>query len=141
MQTNSSEENTPSGNGLSLTLQPERLPRTPNTDGSNTSEPDDVRVSMTGLSTGPSGRPASRRARAGSHSHSHSHGHSRPHSHHEPENESIDPDLESGEPSTSFSEFRYLFRWIQKSLPFIIILSAKLIIQHALGTYTMLNTF
>lgn len=138
MQTNSSETHTPSGNGLSLTLQPERLPRTPNTDGSsNPLEPDDVRISMTGSSTGPSGRPASRRVRAGSHSHSHSHGHSRPHPQHEPESEAIDSDVENGEPSTSFSEFRYLFRWIQKSLPFIIILCAKLIIQHALGMYNV----
>lgn len=142
MQTNSSETHTPSGNGLSLTLQPERLPRTPNTDGSsNPLEPDDVRISMTGSSAGPSGRPASRRARAGSHSHSHSHGHSRPHPQHEPENEAIDSDAENGEASTSFSEFRYLFRWIQKSLPFIIILCAKLIIQHALGLAVGIGLF
>ncbi|KAL2095254.1 hypothetical protein ACEWY4_009973 [Coilia grayii] len=133
MQTESPEASTPSGNGISLTLQPERLPRSPNTDGSNAAESGDVRVNMTGSSTGPSGRHASRRARAGSHSHSHSHGHSRPHAHHEPESESVDSDPDSGEASTSFSELRYLFHWIQKSLPFIIILCAKLIIQHALG--------
>ncbi|XP_063059362.1 E3 ubiquitin-protein ligase RNFT1 [Engraulis encrasicolus] len=137
MQTESAEASTPAGNGTSLTLQPERHPRAPNTDGSisATTEPGDVRVNMTGSSSsGAGGRAASRRPRPGSsHSHSHSHGHSRPHAHHEADSESTDSDPDSGEASTSFSELRYLFHWIQKSLPFIIILCAKLIIQHALG--------
>ncbi|XP_023688796.1 E3 ubiquitin-protein ligase RNFT1 isoform X2 [Paramormyrops kingsleyae] len=51
----------------------------------------------------------------------------------EPESDPGDADLEAGEPSMSFSELRYLFRWLQKSLPFIVILCAKLITQHALG--------
>lgn len=42
---------------------------------------------------------------------------------------------ESGEHgSGSFSEFRYLFKWLQKSLPYILILGIKLVMQHITGT-------
>lgn len=41
--------------------------------------------------------------------------------------------MDSGESSSSFSELRYLYHWIQKSLPFLIIICSKLVIQHALG--------
>ncbi|KAK6322402.1 E3 ubiquitin-protein ligase RNFT1 isoform X1 [Coregonus clupeaformis] len=132
------------GNGFSLTIQPELLTRTPAgaTGGSAIPETsDEFRVPI--LSSGPGepsggggGGASSRRSRATSRtsSHSHSHGGGHQHSHSEPsETDPADADLESGEPSTSFSELRYLFRWVQKSLPFIIILSAKLVIQHALG--------
>ncbi|CAB1352517.1 unnamed protein product [Coregonus sp. 'balchen'] len=133
------------GNGFSLTIQPELLTRTPAgaTGGSAIPETsDEFRVPI--LSSGPGepsggggGGASSRRSRATSRtsSHSHSHGGGHQHSHSEPsETDPADADLESGEPSTSFSELRYLFRWVQKSLPFIIILSAKLVIQHALGS-------
>ncbi|KAJ8342862.1 hypothetical protein SKAU_G00327900 [Synaphobranchus kaupii] len=135
MQTNSNEHNTQAGNGLSLTLHPEILTRTPAAGGSSPSETGEVHVPISVAAGESSGRPASRRPRTGthSHSHSHSHGHNRPHSHNEPESDPGDTDSESGEPSTSLSELRYLFRWVQKSLPFIIILCAKLVIQHALG--------
>ncbi|XP_061103465.1 E3 ubiquitin-protein ligase RNFT1 isoform X2 [Conger conger] len=137
MQTNSNEHNTQAGNGLSLTLQPELLTRTPAAGGSSPSETGEVRVPISVPPGESSGRPASRRPRTGAHTHSHSHshsqGHNRPHSHSEPEPDPGDTESESGEPSTSLSELRYLFRWVQKSLPFIIILCAKLVIQHALG--------
>lgn len=157
MQPNSSEVGAhQAGNGLSLTIQPELLTRTPAgaTGGSVIPETsDEVRVPI--LSSGPGepsggGGASSRRSRASSRtsSHSHSHGGGHQHSHSEPsETDPADADLESGEPSTSFLELRYLFRWVQKSLPFIIILGAKLVIQHALGkcqviiTYTVRNTF
>ncbi|XP_041096732.1 E3 ubiquitin-protein ligase RNFT1, partial [Polyodon spathula] len=71
-------------------------------------------------------RPASRRPR------SHAHSHARPHSHREPDSREAG-DLDSGEPSSSISELRYLLRWLQKSLPFVVILCAKLVTQHALG--------
>ncbi|XP_038846100.1 E3 ubiquitin-protein ligase RNFT1 isoform X3 [Salvelinus namaycush] len=144
MQPNSSEVGAhQAGNGLSLTIQPELLTRTPAgaTGGSVIPETsDEVRVPI--LSSGPGepsgggGGASSRRSRASSRtsSHSHSHGGGHQHSHSEPsETDPAEADLESGEPSTSFSELRYLFRWVQKSLPFIIILGAKLVIQHALG--------
>lgn len=135
MQPNSSERGAHAGNGLSLTLQPELLTREPVTTAAATgAESSEVRVSMTGES---SGGASSRRSRVNSHSHSHSHshGHTRAH-HHSNSDLEIDPpdsDLDSGEPSTSFSELRCLFRWLQKSLPFLVILCSKLVIQHALG--------
>lgn len=138
MQPNSSEQGDHAGNGLSLTLQTELLTRTP-VPGAAAANPDvsEVRVNMSGAPGDSSGGASSRRSRVNSHSHSHSHshGHSRPqhHSNSEPELDPPDSDLDSGEPSASLSELRCLFRWLQKSLPFLIILCAKLVIQHALG--------
>lgn len=138
MQPNSSERADHAGNGLSLTLQPELLIRAPVTGApAGSSESSDVRVPMTSGPGESSGGASSRRSRVSSHghSHSHSHGHSRAqhHSSSDPEHDPSDPDLDSGEPSTSLSELRCLFRWLQKSLPFLVILCAKLVIQHALG--------
>ncbi|XP_040906968.1 E3 ubiquitin-protein ligase RNFT1 [Toxotes jaculatrix] len=138
MQPNSSERDAHAGNGLSLTLQPELLTRTP-VPGAAAANPDssEVRIPMTSGSGESSGGTSSRRSRIGSHSHSHSHshGHNRGqhHSSSEPELDPSDSDLDSGEPSASLSELRCLFRWLQKSLPFLVILCAKLVIQHALG--------
>lgn len=138
MQPNSSERGAHAGNGLSLTLQPELLTRTP-LPGAAAANPEnnEVRVPMTSGAGEPGGGPPSRRCRVNSHSHSHSqsHGHSRvqQHSNSEPELDPPDSDPDSGEPSTSLSELRCLFRWLQKSLPFLVILCAKLVIQHALG--------
>lgn len=126
MQTDPSPQG---GNGLSLTLQPELLARMPGAGSASRPETDEeVRVSIG------SGRGAtSRRLRAASQSQSHSHSHGHTHSH-EHESDSSESDLESGESSSSLSELRYLLRWLKKSLPFIVILCAKLVIQHALGT-------
>ncbi|CAJ1064619.1 E3 ubiquitin-protein ligase RNFT1 [Xyrichtys novacula] len=143
MQPNSSEQGAHSGNGLSLTLQPELLTRTPAPGGGAAAAPAaspesvEIRVPMTGGSGESGGGASSRRCRINSHGHSHSqsHGHHRAqhHPNSEPDLESPDSDVDSGEPTTSLSELRCLFRWIQKSLPFLIILCAKLVIQHALG--------
>lgn len=136
MQSNSTKLSTQEGKGLSLPLQPELAPRTLATGGPAAPGAGEVRIQYSGGLAEPSGGgPSSRRSRASSHSHSHSHGHSRPqhHPHAEPEPEPVDSDLESGEPSSSLSELRYLLRWLQKSLPFIVILCAKQVIQHALG--------
>ncbi|XP_051850088.1 E3 ubiquitin-protein ligase RNFT1 isoform X2 [Antechinus flavipes] len=57
----------------------------------------------------------------------------RSHSHNEarqPDDATMDPG-ENG--SSSISEFRYLFRWLQKSLPYILILCVKLVMQHITG--------
>ncbi|XP_070839838.1 E3 ubiquitin-protein ligase RNFT1 isoform X1 [Chaetodon trifascialis] len=138
MQPNSSERGAHAGNGLSLTLQPELLTRTP-APGAAAANPEnsEVRVPMTSGATESGGGASSRRCRVNSHSHSHSqaHGHNRAqhHSTSEPELDPADSDLDSGEPSTSLSELRCLFRWLQKSLPFLVLLCAKLVIQHALG--------
>lgn len=142
MQPNSSERDAHAGNGLSLTLQPELLTRTP-PPGAAAAGPEgsEVRIPMASGSAESGGGPSSRRSRVSSHGHSHSHSHSHGHNraqHHsssEPELDPPDSDLDSGEPSTSLSELRCLFRWLQKSLPFLVILCAKLVIQHALGAY------
>lgn len=84
------------------------------------------------------GGASTRRCRVNSHthSHSHSHGHSRAQQHRstsEPLVDVADSSQEFAEPATSVSELRYLYRWLQKSLPFLILLSSKLVIQHAVG--------
>ncbi|XP_033954305.1 E3 ubiquitin-protein ligase RNFT1 [Pseudochaenichthys georgianus] len=132
MQPNSSE-----GNGLSLNLQPE--PTRPPAPGAAAASPEsnEVRVNMTSKPGESGGGASSRRSRVNSYSHTHSqpHSHNRGPHHSNPESE-LDPpdsDLDSGEPSSSFSELRCLFRWLQKSLPFLVIICAKLVVQHALG--------
>lgn len=137
MQPNSSQEGTHLRNGLSLTLQAELPSRTTPSGAAGTihSDTNDVRVTLSGGAPGESGGAASaRRSRINPHSHSHSHGHTRGQRHPASDADPTDSaDLDSGEPSTSLSELRCLFRWFQKSLPFLIILSAKLVLQHALG--------
>lgn len=131
MQPNLSERGAHEGNGLSLTLQPELVTRSP-VPGAAAASPEnnDVRVPMT------SGAGESRKCRVNSHNHSHSQSHGRSRAS-ESELDPPDSDLDSGEPSASLSELRCLFRWLQKSLPFLIILCAKLVIQHALGEYQL----
>ncbi|XP_051972943.1 E3 ubiquitin-protein ligase RNFT1-like [Xyrauchen texanus] len=132
------EPNPQEGNGLSLTLQPELLARMPapgTSCGPETGE--DVRVPIAS-SPGPTGGrgATSRRARAGSHTQCQSHSHVRAH-----ESDSGESDLESGESSSSVSELRYLLRWMKKSLPFVVILCAKLVIEHALGLAVAVGLF
>ncbi|XP_024117072.1 E3 ubiquitin-protein ligase RNFT1 [Oryzias melastigma] len=139
MQPSSIDGGGQTGHGLSLTLQPELLTRTPGTSAATTAIPDksldEVHVSMTGGESG--GGASSRRSRvhSQSHSHSHSHGHDQglPRSSSDHDLDAPDSDPDSGEPSSSLSELRCLFRWIQRSLPFLVILCAKLVIQHVLG--------
>nr|XP_056721203.1 E3 ubiquitin-protein ligase RNFT1 [Euleptes europaea] len=65
--------------------------------------------------------------RSGTHSRSqaHSHGEARG-----PEDGSGDSEEQSG---SSLSELRYLLQWLHKSLPYILILSVKLLLQHVIG--------
>ncbi|GCB77686.1 E3 ubiquitin-protein ligase RNFT1 [Scyliorhinus torazame] len=63
-----------------------------------------------------------------SHSHSHSHSHARAEG---PAGERSE--LDDREPTSSISELRYIFLWLQKSLPYILLICAKLVFQHALG--------
>ncbi|XP_051891970.1 E3 ubiquitin-protein ligase RNFT1 isoform X2 [Pristis pectinata] len=66
---------------------------------------------------------------------SHSHMHSHLHSHARTEGPAGErSELDERElNSSSFSELRYIFLWLQRSLPYIVIICAKLIFQHALG--------
>ncbi|XP_038615788.1 E3 ubiquitin-protein ligase RNFT1 [Tachyglossus aculeatus] len=78
---------------------------------------------------------SSRYTRSSSQSCSHGRVHSRArgHSH----NEARQPDeasVDTGEHgNSSISEFRYLFQWLQKSLPYILILCFKVVVQHITG--------
>ncbi|XP_030602074.1 E3 ubiquitin-protein ligase RNFT1 [Archocentrus centrarchus] len=146
MQPNSAERGDRAGNGLSLTLQPELLTRAPVSGAAAAASPEssEVRVPMSGGPGESSGSASSRRCRINSHSHSHSHSHAHSRAHpsgSEPELDPPDSDLDSGEPSASLSELRCLFRWLQKSLPFLVILCAKLVIQHTLGLAVGIGLF
>ncbi|NXW47875.1 RNFT1 ligase, partial [Nyctiprogne leucopyga] len=71
--------------------------------------------------------PSSRHPRPGSQSRSHGHAHS--------EAAGLDdsaPDSEE-QGGSSLSELRYLLQWLHKSLPYILILCVKLIMQHIIG--------
>lgn len=131
---------------IKLFVQPEIKTRTP-TLCSPAAKPEgtEVRVPITSGPGEASSGTSSRRVRGHSHSHSHSHSHAHSRPQHQPhsdiDQEPPDSDPDSGEPSTSLSELRCLFRWLQKSLPFLIILCAKLVIQHALGLAVGIGLF
>ncbi|XP_013890168.1 RING finger and transmembrane domain-containing protein 1 [Austrofundulus limnaeus] len=116
--------------GLSFNLQAELHTGTPSPPAADSGQ---VRVSMTGGSGESSGGTSSRRSRLGSHSHPHGHGGTQHHSNSESELDPPESDVDSGEPSASLAELRCVFQWIQKSLPFLVLLCVKLFIQHALG--------
>lgn len=103
------------------------------------SERKEVGVSMASGTEDTSSGASTRRCRVNSHTHSHSHSHGRSRaqqrSNSEPVVDVTDSNQEFAEPSASVSELRYLYRWLQKSLPFLILLSSKLVIQHAVGEY------
>lgn len=146
MQSKSEQGAATGPSDVKLFVQPEIKTRTPTLCSPAVKpEGNEVRVPITSGPGETSSGASSRRARVHSHSHahSHSHGHSRPqhHSHSDTDLEPPDSDLESGEPSASLSELRCLFRWVQKSLPFLIILCAKLVIQHALGLAVGIGLF
>ncbi|XP_043910469.1 E3 ubiquitin-protein ligase RNFT1 [Protopterus annectens] len=73
-----------------------------------------------------------RMSRQHSHSCIHSHSRSHLHSHVNVEN-AEETSLDTDEQSGSLSELKCIYQWLQKSLPFILILCAKLVVQHALG--------
>lgn len=79
---------------------------------------------------------SSRNTKSATHICTHGCGHSRSQSHSHSEASRL-PDDYSMEPgdagASSFSEFRYLFKWLQKSLPYILILGVKLVMQHLTG--------
>ncbi|XP_072502993.1 E3 ubiquitin-protein ligase RNFT1 isoform X2 [Notamacropus eugenii] len=97
--------------------------------------PGDIRIQISsvpgerGESPGPRNlRPAPQSSPQGC-----GHGRFRSHSH----SEARQPDEAAAEPaengSSSLSEFRHLFHWLQKSLPYILILCVKLVMQHITG--------
>lgn len=118
--------------GPASALQPELGTRAPAPGA--TADGEDTRVHINSGESG--GGSSSRRCRVNSHSHSRCQPQGRPQAQSRPGSETeLDPpesDLDT-EPSSSFSELRCLIRWLQKSVPFLIILCAKLVLQHALG--------
>jgi hypothetical protein len=95
----------------------------------------DVHIQMNSIPKEYAENPGSRITRSGVHSCTHGCAHSRFRSHSHSEARQLDDmAMESGEHgSSSFSEFRYLFKWLQKSLPYILILGVKLVMQHITG--------
>ncbi|NXU48911.1 RNFT1 ligase, partial [Turnix velox] len=87
----------------------------------------DVRIQLNPTGGESRENTSSRHSRTSSQSHSHGHGHS----------EAVG--LEESTPDTeehggsSLSELRYLLQWLHKSLPYILILGVKLIMQHITG--------
>ncbi|NXF65151.1 RNFT1 ligase, partial [Ciccaba nigrolineata] len=87
----------------------------------------DVRIQLNSAVGEARENASSRHSRPSSQSHSHGHAHS--------EAGGLDdstPDSEEHS-STSLSELRYLLQWLHKSLPYILILCVKLIMQHIIG--------
>lgn len=139
MQPNLNELGAHAGCTLTLNLQPELVTRAAVSGAAaDSSDSKDVRVHINSGES--SGGSSSRRCRVNSHSHSHSQPQGRSRAQHRSGSDTdLDPpesDVDS-EPSSSFSELRCLIRWLQKSFPFLIILCAKLVLQHALGEYTL----
>ncbi|XP_074079670.1 E3 ubiquitin-protein ligase RNFT1 isoform X2 [Macrotis lagotis] len=97
--------------------------------------PGDIHIQISSVPGECGESPSPRNLRSGSQSSTQGciHNRLRSHSH----NEARQPDDTTMEPgengSSSISEFRYLFHWLQKSLPYILILCVKLIMQHITG--------
>lgn len=136
MQPNLSELGAHAGSGLTLNLQPELVTRAPIPGAAAGSDSKDVRVHVNNGESSESS--SSRRCRVNSHSHSRTQPQGRSRAQHRSASEAeLDPheaDVDS-EPNSSISELRCLIRWLQKSFPFVIILCAKLVLQHTLGEY------
>ncbi|XP_037351245.1 E3 ubiquitin-protein ligase RNFT1, partial [Talpa occidentalis] len=95
----------------------------------------DVHIQINSIPKECAENPSSRNTRSGVCSCTYGcvHSPSRSHSHSEARRPN-DNVMESGDHSSnSFSEFHYLFKWLQKSLPYILILGVKLVMQHITG--------
>ncbi|XP_037664360.1 E3 ubiquitin-protein ligase RNFT1 isoform X1 [Choloepus didactylus] len=95
----------------------------------------DVHIQINSIPKECAENTSSRNTRSGVHNCTHGCIHSRLRNHsHSEARQPDDTATESGEHgSSSFSEFRYLFKWLQKSLPYILILGVKLVMQHITG--------
>uniref|UniRef100_A0A9L0SRF9 Ring finger protein, transmembrane 1 n=2 Tax=Equus caballus TaxID=9796 RepID=A0A9L0SRF9_HORSE len=131
MQANCSQLHSPPGAAGSEDASASQCAHTRLTEGSCLHS-GDVHIQINSIPKECAENPGSRNIRSGVHSRTHGCVHSRLRSH--SHNEARQPDetaTESGDHgSSSVSEFRYLFKWLQKSLPYILILSVKLVMQH-----------
>ncbi|XP_033039631.1 E3 ubiquitin-protein ligase RNFT1 isoform X4 [Trachypithecus francoisi] len=135
MQANRSQLHSPPGTGSSEDASAPQCVHTRLTGEGSCLHSGDVHIQINSIPKECAENTSSRNTRSGVHSCAHGcvHSRSRGHSH----SEARLPDdtaAESGDHgSSSFSEFRYLFKWLQKSLPYILILSVKLVMQHITG--------
>lgn len=83
----------------------------------------DVRIQLSSSS----GASRENATRPGSQSRSHGHAHGDAGG---PEDSAPDPEEQGG---SSLSELRYLLQWLHKSLPYLLILCVKLLMQHITG--------
>ncbi|XP_053563314.1 E3 ubiquitin-protein ligase RNFT1 [Bombina bombina] len=111
----------------STSLPATRLP----TDGSSSTG--DVNIEIHPSNSDGGARSGSRHTRSNIHGRSQNrHGHTHSHTHDSSGSEDSN-NADSREQSSSVSEFRHIIHWLQKSLPYILILCAKLIVQHTKG--------
>ncbi|OCT94967.1 hypothetical protein XELAEV_18012651mg [Xenopus laevis] len=90
----------------------------------------DVTVDLSSQDSQHVARSNSRRVRPSTHGRSPSrHGHTHSHDASGPE----DANDDSREQSNSISEVFHLYKWLEKSFPYILIFSAKLVVQHITG--------
>ena len=135
MQTNFSQLLSASGAAVSEDASASQCVQTRLTGEASCLYSGDVHIQISSLPKECAENPSSRNTRSGVHSCTHGCVHSRLRSHsHSEARQPDDSDTEYGDQgSSSFSEFRYLFKWLQKSLPYILILGVKLVMQHITG--------
>ncbi|NXG54722.1 RNFT1 ligase, partial [Hemiprocne comata] len=86
----------------------------------------DVRIQLNSAGGEARENASSRHSRPGSQSRSHGHAHSEA-------GGAEDSTPDSEEQGSSLSELKYLLQWLHRSLPYILILCVKLILQHLIG--------
>ncbi|XP_037598408.1 E3 ubiquitin-protein ligase RNFT1 isoform X2 [Cebus imitator] len=135
MQANRSQLHSPPGTGSSEDASTPLCVHTRLTGEGSCLHSGDVHIQINPIPKECTENPSSRNTRSGVHSCAHGCVHSRLRSHsHSEARLPDDTATESGDHgSSSFSELRYLFKWLQKSLPYILILSVKLVMQHITG--------
>uniref|UniRef100_A0A8C0E027 RING-type E3 ubiquitin transferase n=1 Tax=Balaenoptera musculus TaxID=9771 RepID=A0A8C0E027_BALMU len=135
MQANCSPLHSPSGAAGSEDASASQCVQTRLTGEASCLYSGDVHIQINSMPKECAENPSSRNIRSGVHSCTHGCVHSRLRSHsHNEARQPDDTEMESGDHgSSSFSEFRYLFKWLQKSLPYILILGVKLVMQHMTG--------
>ncbi|XP_011910404.1 E3 ubiquitin-protein ligase RNFT1 isoform X4 [Papio anubis] len=135
MQANRSQLHSPPGTGSSEDASAPQCVHTRLTGEGSCLHSGDVHIQINSIPKECAENTGSRNTRSGVHSCAHGCVHSRLRGHsHSEARLPDDTAAESGDHgSSSFSEFRYLFKWLQKSLPYILILSVKLVMQHITG--------
>ncbi|XP_030778804.1 E3 ubiquitin-protein ligase RNFT1 isoform X3 [Rhinopithecus roxellana] len=135
MQANRSQLHSPPGTGSSEDASAPQCVHTRLTGEGSCLHSGDVHIQINSIPKECAENTSSRNTRSGVHSCAHGCVHSRLRGHsHSEARLPDDTAAESGDHgSSSFSEFRYLFKWLQKSLPYILILSVKLVMQHITG--------